>query len=201
MTDGAFSGTDSNFRQLWRENHGNFLLLFAGVILVVGGILLAMPPKERARVITTDGSEPPADSETALSGEVPPSIESLESDQISTLKITVLGVDNGQGKVRVATYRTPGYFNQPDYADEKAVLNIKDNQASWEIAVPAGYPVAISAFHDQNSNGVLDRNLIGIPIEEYGFSRGARSQTGPPPFADAAIIPPPGTFEVELEVW
>lgn len=201
MTDGAYSGKESNFRQLWRENHGNFLLLFAGIILVVGGIVLAIPPKERVRVLTTEGEEPQDDAGAAVTGEIPPAIESLEPDQISLLKITVLGVDNGQGKVRVAVYRTPGYFNQPDYADEKAVLSIKDNQASWEIAVPAGYPVAISAFHDQNSNGVLDRNLIGIPIEEYGFSKGARSQTGPPPFADAAIIPPPGTFEVELEVW
>lgn len=152
-------------------------------------------------MLATEGEELQDDTGVAADGEVPPSIETLDPDQISQLKITVVGIDNGQGKVRMAVYRTPGYFNQPDYADEKAVLSIKDNQATWEIAVPAGYPVAISAFHDQNSNGVLDRNLIGIPIEEYGFSQGARSQTGPPPFADAAIIPPPGTFEVELEVW
>jgi uncharacterized protein (DUF2141 family) len=52
--------------------------------------------------------------------------------------------------------------------------------------VPAG-TWAVLAYQDENENGELDRNLIGIPSENYGFSRDARSKFGPPSFEDAAI--------------
>jgi uncharacterized protein (DUF2141 family) len=46
---------------------------------------------------------------------------------------------------------------------------------------------AVLAYQDENANGELDRNLIGIPSENYGFSRDARGRFGPPSFDDAAM--------------
>ena len=46
---------------------------------------------------------------------------------------------------------------------------------------------AVLAYQDENNNGELDRNLIGMPKEPYGFSRDARSKFGPPRFEDAVI--------------
>jgi uncharacterized protein (DUF2141 family) len=46
---------------------------------------------------------------------------------------------------------------------------------------------AISAYHDQNDNQVLDRGAFGIPKERYGFSQDARGAGGPPEFRDAAF--------------
>ena len=46
---------------------------------------------------------------------------------------------------------------------------------------------AVLAYQDENQNDKLDRNLIGIPRENYGFSRDARGKFGPPDFSDAAI--------------
>jgi len=57
------------------------------------------------------------------------------------------------------------------------------------IAVP-GVPKgtwAVLACQDENANGELDRNLVGMPKENYGFSRDARGKFGPPGFDDAAI--------------
>jgi uncharacterized protein (DUF2141 family) len=42
-------------------------------------------------------------------------------------------------------------------------------------------------YQDENANGQLDRNFIGIPKENYGFSRDAAGKFGPPGFDDAAI--------------
>ena len=50
--------------------------------------------------------------------------------------------------------------------------------------VPRGV-YGISAFHDQNNNGKLDTNFIGLPTEDYCASRDARNTFGPPSFADA----------------
>jgi uncharacterized protein (DUF2141 family) len=46
---------------------------------------------------------------------------------------------------------------------------------------------AVLVYQDANENGELDRNLLGIPKENYGFSRDAASRFGPPGFDDAVI--------------
>lgn len=51
--------------------------------------------------------------------------------------------------------------------------------------VPPGRWAAL-AFHDENGNGKLDVNQLGIPVEGTAFSRNAKGQYGPPKFDDAA---------------
>lgn len=53
-----------------------------------------------------------------------------------------------------------------------------------------GLPVgryALRMFADENGNGKLDTNLLGLPIERYGFSNDARGTMGPPGFDAAAF--------------
>ncbi|SFG00702.1 Uncharacterized conserved protein, DUF2141 family [Novosphingobium sp. CF614] len=52
--------------------------------------------------------------------------------------------------------------------------------------VPPGRYGAI-AFHDRNRNGKADRNFLGIPTEDIGFSNNALKRLAPPRFADAAF--------------
>lgn len=44
---------------------------------------------------------------------------------------------------------------------------------------------AISLFVDENGNGRMDTNPIGIPIEPYAFSNDATGNFGPPSFEKA----------------
>jgi uncharacterized protein (DUF2141 family) len=44
---------------------------------------------------------------------------------------------------------------------------------------------AVSVFHDQNSNGKLDRNFMGMPKEGVGASNDAAGHFGPPKSDDA----------------
>lgn len=53
----------------------------------------------------------------------------------------------------------------------------------FEGVPPGRY--AASAYHDENDNGDLDRNFIGLPSEDFCFSSGARAGLGPPSFSDA----------------
>ena len=46
----------------------------------------------------------------------------------------------------------------------------------------------ISAFHDQNSNGKLDTNFLGMPVEDYCASNNARGMFGPPSFDDSKFV-------------
>jgi uncharacterized protein (DUF2141 family) len=43
---------------------------------------------------------------------------------------------------------------------------------------------AVKLYHDENRNGELDSNMLGIPSEGYGFSRYTQ-ELGEPGFEDA----------------
>ena len=46
---------------------------------------------------------------------------------------------------------------------------------------------AIAVFHDLNSNGKLDKNAFGLPLEPYGFSNNARNTFSAPSFYQASF--------------
>lgn len=58
-------------------------------------------------------------------------------------------------------------------------------QAQFNGLKPGKYAVAV--YHDENNNGDLDTNLVGIPNEAYGFSNNASGLFGPPAFEDAGF--------------
>lgn len=45
---------------------------------------------------------------------------------------------------------------------------------------PGDYAVRI--FHDENGDGLFDKNMLGLPVEGYAFSNRARARFGPPSF-------------------
>ena len=53
-------------------------------------------------------------------------------------------------------------------------------EVSFDSIYPGKY--AIQFYHDENQNGKLDMNLIGIPIEKFGSSNNVKPILGPPKF-------------------
>lgn len=63
----------------------------------------------------------------------------------------------------------------------------KRGEVTMTIAdVPDG-EWAVNAFLDENKNGRLDTNFLGIPTEPWGFSRNAKAMFGPPTFEDSKL--------------
>lgn len=102
----------------------------------------------------------------------------------ATIEVRVTGVVAGKGKVAVAVCDKDTFLKDCKYSakapakDGENVITVKD--------VPAG-TWAVLSYQDENDNGELDRNIVGIPKENYGFSRDARGRFGPPSFEDAAF--------------
>lgn len=66
--------------------------------------------------------------------------------------------------------------------------------------VPQG-EVAVLAYVDENGNGTLDKNFIGIPHEPLGLSNDYQPK-GPPSFQQAAIsVAPGGTQPVDIHLY
>lgn len=47
---------------------------------------------------------------------------------------------------------------------------------------------AITIYQDENNNGELDTNFLGIPQEPYAFSNNAAGRFGPPSFEDCKFF-------------
>jgi len=46
---------------------------------------------------------------------------------------------------------------------------------------------AFAIYHDENKNGKLDKNMLGVPTENYGFSNNARKTFSAPSFEEASF--------------
>jgi len=103
-----------------------------------------------------------------------------------SLEVKMTGFKNDTGKVKVGLYDSEFSFLKTIY--KSAAVDIKSGTASVVFKdVPKG-TYAISVYHDENSNGALDRNGFGIPTEGYGTSNDAKGFMGPPSFEDAKFI-------------
>ena len=105
------------------------------------------------------------------------------SAQNVKLTVAVSGLKNDTGVVKVGLYNSDGTFLKTTY--KSLASEIKDNKAVVTFDnLPAG-EYAISTYHDENINGKLDRNSMGMPIEEYAASNNAKGFMGPPLYSDA----------------
>ena len=103
--------------------------------------------------------------------------------QTATLEVKMTGFKNNTGVVKVGLYDSEANFLKAVY--KNLTSEIKNNSASVTFTdIPKG-SYAVSIYHDENQNGVLDRNSFGIPSEDYGTSNGATGFMGPPKFEDA----------------
>jgi uncharacterized protein (DUF2141 family) len=102
------------------------------------------------------------------------------------LTVDVVDVERLGGHMLVAVYNDAGAWE----AGRDAVATARDSVTGRTVRVffpglaPGRY--AVKLFHDENNNGELDANMLGVPVENYGFSNGSR-RLGPPSFDEAAF--------------
>ncbi|MCD2513175.1 DUF2141 domain-containing protein [Comamonas endophytica] len=80
------------------------------------------------------------------------------------------------------------------------IVDVTGNQTVVVFPALATGTYAFVAFADENSNGELDTNFIGIPTERYGFSNNAMGLMGPPGFdaASVRVEHEPKTISIKL---
>ena len=102
-----------------------------------------------------------------------------------------LSLSVADGPTANATLYVALYSAAASYADSKAVASqtapMQDGKARLVFAGLAPGRYALRAFADENGNGKLDTNLMGMPIERYGFSNDAKGNRAAPGFDAAAI--------------
>jgi uncharacterized protein (DUF2141 family) len=124
---------------------------------------------------------------------------SLAQSGQATLILKVTGLRSEKGQVKIAVFNSSEKWlgEQPIYS---STINVDSQTVTWRINdVPYGdYGVAV--FHDENSNGKMDKNVLGIPLEPYGFSNNVRVTFGPPKWEEAKFTVKGSTAEVSIGV-
>ena len=116
------------------------------------------------------------------------------------LRITIDGIRSTHGVVLIGLYDSPASFGKAVEAsaeegflvdpDRFAAVALRANAALRSAVVfsnlePGRY--AAIAFHDEDGDGKLGKNFLGVPTEPYGFSNDVRGFLGPPTFDAAAM--------------
>jgi len=102
-----------------------------------------------------------------------------------TMEVVIKNVDASVGNIAAALFSNEADFLKTRFAAKKVKANKGEVHLIFEN-IPVG-KYALSVYHDANTNGELDKNLIGIPKEGFGFSNDAMGMFGPPDFKDASF--------------
>ncbi|MEM6641263.1 MAG: DUF2141 domain-containing protein [Pseudomonadota bacterium] len=103
-----------------------------------------------------------------------------------TLSLVVENIQKQEGVLMIALFDSAEAFNNSGAPVDATIAKVTGETVKvlFEDVAPGQY--AIKMYHDANENGEMDTNMMGIPVETYGFS-GNKGRFGPPPFEDAVF--------------
>lgn len=118
-----------------------------------------------------------------------------------TLTIEIRNVRAQGGEILVAVYDSPDTWLSKNHLKFEGRAKAREGSVTITIpAIPHG-SYGIALLHDRNSNEEMDTNLIGIPMEGYGFSRNPAGWRQPR-FEDAVVQVGKNTrVVVEMRYW
>lgn len=118
-----------------------------------------------------------------------PAIASAQSP-CPGIHVKILDIRNSTGAVACALFEAPEGFPAEylHFATNIMMIKVRNTQARCDfLDIPPG-TYALAVIHDEDMDGKLGANWLGVPTEGYGFSNDAKALTGPPSF-EAASFP------------
>lgn len=117
------------------------------------------------------------------------------------IHVEITGLRNDKGQVLCSLFSSATDFpKKTEKATAHARSDISHGRAVCEFGGIGPGTYAVSAFHDENSNGKMDTNFMGIPREGVGASNNAKGHFGPPKFEAAAFRFPGGRLDLKITI-
>ncbi len=118
----------------------------------------------------------------------------------ATLTIEVTDLRKQQGDLVLGVFRTATGFPTDD---KKSLVWGKKKADADTVVFTADLPpgdYAASVLHDQNANGKMDKNWIGIPKEGYGVTNNPKPKRRAATFREATFTLPPEGATVTISI-
>ena len=103
-------------------------------------------------------------------GEQPEEIPNDINQETTNIQLLVSGFNNTNGQLAIAIFNNSNSFASESETYMDSTLTVTDDEMTILIEDINPGTYAISIFHDENENGELDVNWIGMPQEGFGFS-------------------------------
>jgi uncharacterized protein (DUF2141 family) len=101
------------------------------------------------------------------------------------LSIHISGISKIKGSLFIAIFRPTDDFPVFGKQFKGIVKEVEGKSQNYNFDnLPEG-EYALAIYQDENRNKILDKNLLGIPTEIYGFSNNARRTFSAPSFQEA----------------
>jgi uncharacterized protein (DUF2141 family) len=113
-----------------------------------------------------------------------------QSPSCPGIHIDILNIRNSTGTVACALFVSPDGFptEYMHYASNIMAIKVRDKRARCDFMDIAPGTYALAVVHDENMNGKIDTNWLGIPTEGYGFSNNAKVFLSPPSFTASSFL-------------
>lgn len=95
-----------------------------------------------------------------------------------SLEVDIKGLKNNTGRIMLRLFDE----NNKIVSQKMGMITLKSSKIIICNLKPGKY--AVRYYHDENLDGHLDTNFIGIPAEGYGYSNNAKGRFGEPPLKD-----------------
>jgi len=92
------------------------------------------------------------------------------------LEIEIIEIRNDVGNIMLQ------FFDENEEVIIQEMSAITDNKCLLTIKNLEPGKYGIRYYHDENLNGEMETNFLGIPKEGFGFSNNVTGTFGPPPF-------------------
>ncbi len=165
-------------------------LIIIGIVLLVIGTFLIIRNYNLKQAIEEEEEE--IETEEMVTSEVEEAVDDtveVKADSINakpkvTLKLVVNDLTSASAPVVVHVYKSNKHFLKPKGRVKvyKFTPNSTTLNATLEGLKFGEYAIVI--YQDMNSNGIMDRNVFGLPTEGYALSNNFRPKTGAPNYDD-----------------
>lgn len=104
-----------------------------------------------------------------------------------TLVFVVHDLRSDTGTVRGGIYSNAEVWTDEGGQVAVCTARVTGGSARCVIRAPGPGTYAFAFYHDADDDNELDRDLVGVPQEGYGFSNNVRPGLGPPSFESASF--------------
>jgi uncharacterized protein (DUF2141 family) len=117
-----------------------------------------------------------------------------------TIAVTVVGLRSDAGTVRCFLYDSAEHFpDSKEHVIGKAVAIPSGRRGTCSfVNVGRDHDYAIVVLHDENNDGVFQKNALGMPEEGYGFSNDAHAHFSAPSFDACRVRFTRGTLPLAI---
>lgn len=114
---------------------------------------------------------------------------SISQSACPGIHVKILDIKNSTGTVACALFEAPEGFPTEflSHATRIMMMTIQDTRGRCDFLDIEAGTYALAVIHDENMNGKMDTNWLGVPEEGYGFSSGAKVSMSAPSFEDASF--------------